>query len=153
MTFDDFLVLASNFGKVSLLGASEGDFDRDGRLDLLIGSHTKRPWAEPVPLRLFRNAGSTVDQVQLVEVTAQVGLKPLPIKSPHVEVRDFDNDGWPDLYTASAVFRDGRIYPAIYKNLGTRSDNLPKFQETAFVHRPDFPGPEDLAQPGERSAG
>jgi sugar lactone lactonase YvrE len=127
-------------------GAAMGDFDRDGRLDLVIGSHTKRPWAEPLPLRLFRNLGSTPAKVQLEEVTEQVGLRPLPMKTPHVEIRDFDNDGWPDLYTSIVVFKDGKTYPAIYRNLGAQSarpGDLPRFQETALVHRPEYPEPDD----------
>lgn len=124
-------------------GVALGDFDRDGRLDLLIGSHTKRPWAEPLPLRLFRNLGSTTEKVQFEEVTGQVGLRPLPMKTPHVEIRDFDNDGWPDLYTAIVIYKDGKTYPAIYKNLGAAPGELPRFEETAFVHRPEFPEKED----------
>lgn len=125
-------------------GAAFGDFDRDGRLDLLIGSHTKRPWGDPVPLRLFRNLGSTPDKVQFAEVTEQAGLRPLPMKAPHVEIRDFDNDGWPDLYTAIVVYKDGRTYPAIYKNLGAKPGEVPRFQETAFVHRPEYPEEDDF---------
>ncbi len=124
-------------------GVAMGDFDRDGRLDLVIGSHTKRPWADPLPLRLFRNTGSTPEKVQFDEVTEQVGLKPLPMRTPHVEIRDFDNDGWPDLYTAIVIYKDGKTYPAIYKNLGARDGKLPRFQETAFVHRPEYPEQED----------
>lgn len=124
-------------------GAALGDFDRDGRLDLLIGSHTKRPWADPRPLRLFRNLGSTPEMVQFAEVTEQVGLKPLPMKTPHVEIRDFDNDGWPDLYTATVIYKDGKTYPAIYKNLGAKPGKLPRFEETAFIHRPEYPEKED----------
>lgn len=124
-------------------GVAFGDFDRDGRLDLLIGSHTKRPWAEPLPLRLFRNLGSTPEQVRFVEVTEPAGLPPVPMKTPHVEIRDFDNDGWPDLYTAIAVYKEGKTYPAVFRNLGGGPGRLPRFEETAFVHRPEYPTPED----------
>ena len=124
-------------------GAAMGDFDRDGRLDLVIGSHSKHPWGEPRPLRLFRNLGSSPEMVRLEEVTEQVGLAPLPMKTPHVEIRDFDNDGWPDLYTAVVVYKDGRTYPAIYKNLGAEPGKLPRFQETALIHRPEWPTSED----------
>lgn len=124
-------------------GVAMGDFDLDGRLDLLIGTHTKKPWTEPVPLRLFRNLGSTIQKVNFQEVTQQVGLKPLPMKAPHVEIRDFDNDGLPDIYTAIVVFKDGRTYPAIYRNLGAKLGELPRFEETAFIHRPDYPQKDD----------
>src|SRR5262249_52951523 len=124
-------------------GVAFGDFDRDGKLDILIGSHTKQPWAKPVPLRLFRNLGSTMDKVSFEEGTGKVGLEKVPMRSPHVEMRDFDNDGWPDLYSAITVFKDGKVYPAVWKNLGAKSGELPKFQETAFIHRKDFPTKED----------
>ena len=131
-------------------GAAFGDFDRDGKLDLLIGTHTKRPWAERVPLRLFHNLGSTIDRVRLKEVTRQVGLQPLPMKAPHVEIRDFDNDGWPDLYTAIVIYKDGHSHPAIYRSRGAKPGELPRFEETAFVHRLDYPEDEDY-HPGMRT--
>ena len=125
-------------------GVAMGDFDRDGLLDFVIGSHTKRPWAAPLPLRLFRNLGCTVKEVQFEEVTEKVGLIPIPMRTPHVEIRDFDNDGWPDIYTASVVYKDGKIHPSIFHNLGAKSGELPRFQESAFVHRPEFPERDDF---------
>ncbi len=131
-------------------GVDVGDFDLDGRLDLLIGSHTKRPWAEPVPLRLFRNLGSTPDRVRFVEVTEQVGLTPVPMRTPHVELRDFDNDGWPDIY-ASVVVYDGRsVHPLIFRNLRRTGSAPPRFEQTALKHCPGFPSPEDY-RPGMRT--
>ena len=136
-------------------GVAFGDFDRDGRPDILIGSHHKAPWNKPNAIRLFRNLGSTPKKVRFEEVTEKVGIVKFPMKVPHVEIRDFDNDGWPDLYTAVVTMRDGKIYPAIYKNLGRRAgsvggrrgkDSLPRFQETAFIHRKDFPVKEDIPQ-------
>ncbi|MCZ6699996.1 MAG: VCBS repeat-containing protein [Planctomycetota bacterium] len=131
-------------------GVAFGDFDRDGNMDMLIGSHHKAPWRKPNAIRLFRNLGSTPRRVRFDEVTEKVGIVKYPMKVPHVEMRDFDNDGWLDLYTAIVIHRDGKVYPAIYKNLGATPGGLPRFQETAFVHRADFPGPEDDA-PGKRS--
>ena len=37
-------------------------------------------------------------------MTDSAGLVGLPMKSPHVEVQDFDNDGWPDIYTSIVKF-------------------------------------------------
>ncbi len=130
-------------------GVALGDFDRDGRMDILIGFHTKAPWRRPVPVRLLRNAGTTVERARFEDVTREVGIQPFPMRAPHVEMRDFDNDGWPDLYASVVTFRDGVARPAIHRNLGAAAGDLPRFEETAFVHRRDFPAPEDA--PGERS--
>jgi hypothetical protein len=127
-------------------GVAFGDFDRDGRPDVLIGSHHKAPWKKPNAIRLYRNLGSTPQRVRLEEVTAKVGIVKYPMKVPHVEIRDFDNDGWPDLYTAVVTMRGGKIYPAIYRNRGATKGALPTFEETAFVHRRDFPGPDDVPE-------
>lgn len=132
-------------------GVAFGDIDRDGDLDMLIGSHHKAPWGKPTPIRLFRNLGSTTQRVRFEEITDKAGIVSYPMKLPHVEIRDFDNDGRPDLYTAAAVFMDGQVFPAIYRNLGVGDDGLPRFQETAFVHRPDYPTPGDY-EPNERSS-
>jgi hypothetical protein len=132
-------------------GVALGDVDRDGDLDMLLGSHHKAPWARPNAIRLFLNQASTPDRVRFEEITARAGIQKYPIKVPHVEIRDFDNDGWPDLYTAVVTMRGEGVYPAIYRNLGSSGGRPLKFQETAFVHRRDFPGPEDYI-PGERSA-
>jgi hypothetical protein len=130
-------------------GAAFGDFDRDGRPDLLIGHHPKRPWTKPVPLRLFRNLGCTRERAAFEEVTKKVGLAGIPMKAPHVEIRDFDNDGWPDLYASVFVFKGDRVYPLIYRNLGAAGAGaLPKFQETTLVHRPDFPDEADRTMRG-----
>lgn len=131
-------------------GVALGDFDRDGRQDILLGTHPKAPWRAPRALRLFRNLGSSPDRVRFEEVT-DAGIVPCPMRMPHVEMRDFDNDGWPDLYSGVVVHAAGRTHPVIFRNLGRARGGRPRFQETAFVHRPEFPGPDDLV-PGERSA-
>ena len=131
-------------------GVAFGDFDRDGKTDILIGSHHKAPWKKPNALRLLRNLGSTAKKVKFEDVSAKVGLGKLPMKIPHVELRDFNNDGRPDLYTAVVTMRDGKVYPVIYNNLGSGNGALPRFQETAFVHRKEFPTKDDVP-PGKTS--
>ena len=126
-------------------GVAFGDYDRDGKLDILIGNHTKKPQTEPRPIRLFRNLGSTSEKVRFDEVTTKLGLGKVPLRTPHVEIRDFDNDGLPDLYASVVIFKDGKTYPTIWKNLGTPAKKAkgPQFLETALVNRPDFPSPDD----------
>jgi hypothetical protein len=124
-------------------GVTFGDVNRDGLLDIVLGPHFKKPWLAPQPLRLFLNKGIKKDVPQFEEVTQKAGLKPLPMKAPHVEIQDFDNDGWPDIYTSIVKFKDGKTYPAIARHQGIEN-GIPKFQEDAMAIN-DFPTAEDKA--------
>jgi hypothetical protein len=125
-------------------GVCIADINRDGLLDIIIGHHYQRPWLQPVPIRVYVNRGIK-DGVPIFEdVTALVGIIALPMKPPHVEIQDFDNDGWPDLVTSIVRFKDGQPYPVIFKHLGVQKDGLPCFREyTSGIN--DFPTPEDKA--------
>jgi hypothetical protein len=123
-------------------GVCFGDVNGDGRPDILIGQHFDRPWfTGGVPVRLYLNRGVRDGWPVFEEVTEKVGLKPLPMKGPHVEIQDFDNDGLPDIYVGIVKFAGGRPYPVIFKNLGVK-DGLPRFQEDALSVN-DFPTAED----------
>jgi hypothetical protein len=122
-------------------GICFGDVNRDGLLDMVLGPHFKKPWLLPQPVRLFLNRGNKDGNPIFEEVTEAVGLMPLPMKAPHVEIQDFDNDGWPDIYTSIVKFKDGVPYPCIAKNLGIQNGIL-KFREEAMAVN-DFPTPED----------
>ncbi len=123
-------------------GVCFGDVNRDGRSDVVIGSHFDRPWyTGGVPVRLYLNRGGDGAEVRLEDVTERVGLVPLPMKCPHVEVQDFDNDGWPDIYTSIVKFRGGEPHPVIFRNLGLK-DGLPHFHAAALAVN-DFPTAED----------
>lgn len=126
-------------------GTCIGDVNRDGLPDILIGQHFDRPWyTGGVPVRLYLNRGVKDGFPAFEEVTDRVGLKPLPMKAPHLEIQDFDNDGWPDIYVSIVKFGPGergasipRTHPVIFKNQGVR-DGLPRFQEDALAVN-DFP--------------
>lgn len=124
-------------------GVAFGDVNGDGWLDIVIGEHFKRPWMEPVPVRLYLSEGMKEGRLAFKEVTDKVGLSPLPMKAPHVEFQDFDNDGRPDLFASMVKFADGHVYPLIYRNLGIR-DGLPQFSEDVLAVN-DFPTPADRA--------
>ena len=99
-----------------------GDVDRDGRLDLLIGHHfgTASNTGPGVPIRLYMNRGLDAGGDPILEdVTTAVGLPAIDSKAPHVDIQDFDNDGWPDLYTSVTV--DGS--PLIFTNTGVVGGN------------------------------
>lgn len=120
------------------------DVNRDGRLDIVLGQHYKTPWVEPVPVRMYLNRGSKNGEPVFEDVTERVGLQPLPMKAPHVELQDFDNDGWPDLFLSVVKFADGKPHPLIYRHQGLDKDGLPRFREDTLAVN-DFPTPEDRA--------
>ena len=49
------------------------------------------------------------------DVTDDAGLSGLPTKAPHVEIADFDSDGWPDILTTASL--DGTT-PVVFRNTG-----------------------------------
>jgi enediyne biosynthesis protein E4 len=124
-------------------GVCFGDVNRDGLLDIVIGQHFEAPWKTPVPVRLYLNRGIKDGVPTFEDVTEAVGLTALPMKAPHVEIQDLDNDGWPDIYVSVVKFADGKPYPVIFKNLGLK-DRLPRFHEDALAVN-NFPTAEDKA--------
>jgi enediyne biosynthesis protein E4 len=124
-------------------GVSIADVNRDGLADIVIGHHFKSPWTAPAPIRLYLNRGLTDGAPKFEDITEAAGLKPLSMKAPHVEIQDFDNDGWPDIYASIVKFRDGAPCPVIYRNLGGK-DGVPRFREDAWAVN-DFPTTEDKA--------
>jgi hypothetical protein len=85
------------------MGLAAGDYDRDGRIDLL-----KTHFADDVPA-LYRNLG----RGQFDEASVAAGLGVL---NRYVEwgagMPDLDNDGWADL-----VYVTGNVYPEIERHL------------------------------------
>ena len=73
------------------IGIALGDYDKDGRVDLLING------LEPAPNRLYRNEGNW----KFKEVSRQAGVVQ-PIHNGFVcFFFDYNNDGWPDIFTTS----------------------------------------------------
>jgi hypothetical protein len=111
-------------------GAAFADLDRDGRLDLVLSIHSV-----VARNRVYLNRTTAADGVVFVDVTQQVGLgEPVPVRCPHVEVQDFNNDSLPDIYLSAAwMNEDGSVEPLIYLNRGL-TDGLPRFSPP----RPEF---------------
>jgi hypothetical protein len=115
-------------------GATFGDLNRDGLLDLVISGHHK-----PARNRLFLNAPARDGIPQFREITKEAGLAdPIPEKCPHVEIQDFDNDGWPHIFTTAAwQDENGVITPIIYRNTGV-TDGIPRFTATSPRGKPVY---------------
>lgn len=124
-------------------GAAVADVNGDGLPDVLIGHHFKQPWRAPAGIRLYLHRGTKGGVPRFEEVSEKVGLVPLAMKAPHVEIQDMDNDGLPDLVTSIVKFAGGKPYPVIFRNLGIK-DGLPKFRDDAWAVN-DFPSKDDLA--------
>ncbi|CAN5637786.1 hypothetical protein BH11PLA2_BH11PLA2_17850 [soil metagenome] len=124
-------------------GVCIADVNRDGLPDIVIGHHFKSPWTAPAAIRLHLNRGIKDGVPTFEDVTDTAGLQPLAMKAPHVEIQDFDNDGWPDIYTSIVKFKDGKPCPVIYKGLGMKG-GIPRFREDAWAVN-DFPTADDKA--------
>jgi len=133
-------------GDDMVCGVVIGDVNRDGLLDIVLGQHFSRPWIDPLPNRLYLNRGIKDGVPRFEDVTEQVGLIPLTMKAPHVEIQDFDNDGWPDIYASIVKFANGRPHPLIFQHVGLR-DGLPQFRQSALGVN-DFPTEADRAVKG-----
>jgi hypothetical protein len=138
-------------------GVALGDVNRDGWLDIVLGQHFERPWLDPTANRLFLHRGIQDGEVRYEDVTEAAGLVPLPMKAPHVEIQDFDNDGWPDLSASVVMFSPDGPHPVIFRNLGLErvssvpsadsrpdSTRVPRFQTNALAVN-DFPTAQDRA--------
>lgn len=132
-------------GDNMVCGVCAGDVNQDGWLDLVLGQHFERPWIEPVANRLYLNRGAADGHPRFEDVTEEAGLVPLPMKAPHVEIQDFDNDGLFDISTSIVKFAaDDVPHPVIFHNLGAGDEGVPQFRCDALGVN-DFPIAEDRA--------
>jgi len=124
-----------------ICGVAIGDVNRDGLPDIVLGQHFSQPWIKPVANRLYLNRGVKDGQPRFQDVTERAGLALLPMKAPHVEIQDFDNDGLVDISTSLVMFAHGQPHPVIFRNRGAQG-GLPKFRAAALGVN-DFPTDKD----------
>lgn len=130
-------------GDDMVCGVTISDVNGDALPDIVLGQHFSTPWVKPVANRLYLHRGSESGVPRFEDVTADAGLIPLPLKAPHVEIQDFDNDGRPDIYTSIVKFADGQPHPVIFRNTG-QYGGIPQFKASALGVN-DFPNQDDRA--------
>ncbi|MDP9019426.1 MAG: CRTAC1 family protein [Actinomycetota bacterium] len=110
-----------------ITGVAIGDVNRDGRPDVVLGPHYNSTVDDGcgVPVRLYLHRGMEDGEPVFEDVTESAGLPAFPTKAPHVEVADFDNDGWPDLLASASVAEGER--PAVLRHQGLNDQGVPSF--------------------------
>jgi hypothetical protein len=119
-------------------GATFGDLNRDAKLDLLVGQHFGSAENTGAPLRVYVNRGLQGKDPVFEDITARSGVPKIFSKAPHVEIQDFDNDGWPDLYTSVRIDTPAGPEPLIFTHNGDSGD--PTFSSPDIVNPYYYPG-------------
>lgn len=98
--FQTGLAVDENGNEQACMGISIGDYDRDGRLDLVVTN-----FADDYNTIYRRNADSTFNDASRVTKTADASL---PFLGWGVKFFDYDHDGWLDLFIVN-----GHVYPQV----------------------------------------
>lgn len=123
---------------VASMGVDWRDFDRDGRADIAVTALA----SETFPLFQARAGGLFTDATHRSRLATLAARK----SGWGVTARDFDNDGWPDLFTANSHVNDiveqFEKFPykeanSLFRNLGdgTFADESAAFSGAVRAHR------------------
>ena len=139
-------------------GAAFGDLNKDGRLDLVIGSHNESALkhddngAWPGTIRVYLNQGNDGSgNPVFLDVTVSSGIAGIYAKQPDIHLEDVDNDGYLDIETSAVLGLNGdssNLQPVIYRNRLGDTGNLgftlsTGLNPTTWVNwlSPALPGP------------
>src|SRR5207244_1083047 len=116
-TFTDVTAKAGVGASGWCTGVCFGDYDRDGRLDLIVSRYVQWDFSdvycgehrpgyraychpdqfEPITHLMFHNNGDGT----FTDVSKKCGIASFPGKGLGVAIDDFDGDGWPDIFIAN----------------------------------------------------
>ncbi len=142
--FEDVTAAAGAVERRWTVAASFLDFDRDGYLDLFLANYLHFDFANhkvcldatgtqdycgpqnypPLPDRLLRNRGDGTFE----DVTARVGLDAASGAALGAVARDFDDDGWLDLYVANDLMPN-----QLWMNRGRGGSAMRQFEDESLL--------------------
>jgi hypothetical protein len=112
-TFKDMTADAGLTGLTGGLNVVQADYDNDGRLDLLVLRGGWMGKGGHYPMSLLHNDGDG----RFSDVTEEAGLAgELPTQT--AVWRDFDGDGWLDLYVGDEALHDDPVPSRLYRSNG-----------------------------------
>ncbi len=101
-----------------------GDFDKDGKLDMIANNHSG------ATVSIFRNTGSSGS----ISMASPVNIS-TPTSNYRVVIGDVDGDGYPDIATKSS----GENLFSVYKNTSSGAGNI------SFATRIDYAGQAEVS--------
>jgi hypothetical protein len=113
------------------MGVDFGDYNHDGRLDIIDTTFADQPKT------LYRNLGQ--EGFEDVSSTAQISQISMPDVAWGTGFVDFDNDGWPDIFIAN-----GHVYPQV----DTGIKGGARYKQPIFLHLNKHDGTfEEISSP------